>query len=163
MQLLIEKTGFISFSGGRMLRGKLSNRPMPRVWLDWRVLMKQLSTPMKLVTKVVNNTIMFDWATKKLPIDKSVLRWIHRNHYFAFDIIVIGEGTGCLDYMLRKRLKDTWVRQVYWLPVWESVLEEMQRHVGVVAYLTKDKMLLDSSKDVYEFTGPSMDLKHLPG
>ena len=146
-----------------MIKGRLSNRPTPRVWMDWRAIMRQLSTPMKLMSKVVQNTIMFDWATKKLPVDKEVLRWIHKNYYYSFDIIVIGEGTGCLDQMLHKRLAKEWVSQVYWFPTWEAVLSGMTKRSEVVAFLTKDKRLLDNSKYVYEFTGSSMDLSNFQG
>jgi hypothetical protein len=111
---------------------------------------------------VVQDTLMFNFAAKKLPIDRKVLRWFRENHSFEFRIFVVGEGTGCLDQLLARRLSSEWVSQVYWVPTFDAVLEEMKYQPWVLGYLTKDKMLINPNKHVFEFTGPTMKLKKLP-
>ena len=145
-----------------MRKGKLSDAPPSAYWLDWRVLMKEVSTPYKLMAAVAKNTMFFDFASKNLPVKNSVLNWVAKNHFLEFEVIVMGEDTGCIDQLLNSRLRKTWVKKVYWVPNFQGVLDKMKHKPWVLGFLTTDQALLDESRHVFRFTGPSMDLSSLP-
>ena len=144
-----------------MKRGRISNQPVSRVWLDWKVLIPEFSWTLKLVTAVVDNSILFDLAAKKLPVDKSVLRWARKHHSVGVDVIVSGQQTGCLDQLLYKRLKGEWIKDVYYVDTFQEILEEMRAREEVLGYITIEKSLVSPENHVYEWLGSNMNISDL--
>lgn len=144
-----------------MLRGKLSNAPCPTIWVDWRAVVPDLGTAMKLMMALTEDTLLFDRVVRKIQIDKSVLHWFTRNHAYAFDVFVVGEQMGAMDRVLEKKLNREWVQHIYYAPDIHTVVEEMKERTWVLGYLTPDRMLVNEGSNVYLFTGPGMKLSDL--
>jgi hypothetical protein len=144
-----------------MKKGKLAYNPIPTFWVDWRCVFVQHSLAMKLMFRVLQNTTLFDRAAKWLKPDKKVLHWFARNHMHAFDIILVGQETGCLDQLIAKRLANEWVQRIGYFENIQDVKEELKLQPWVLGVLTKDPQWIDPTKDFYEFTGHTMNLKEL--
>lgn len=144
-----------------MKRGRLANSPHPSWWIDWRCLVKDVGFTMKMIARIIEDTTLFDYAIGRLPLDKRVLHWFAKNHQVAFQVLVIGAQTGCLDQLLYKRLRAEWVQDVLYMDDFQEVLDGMREQPWVLGMLTEDSNLIDESKRVFKFEGPGMSLNRL--
>jgi hypothetical protein len=141
-----------------MKRGRVTIEPIPSFWLDANVLLGDMDNVKKLIFKVVSNTCFFEKVAQKLPIKKDILLWIGRNFQYAIDLVVVGTGFGPLDQLLRHRLEDTWVREVYWAPNIQTVIDEMKKELALVGFLTERKEWLSEPNNIFLYEGPTMRL-----
>ena len=141
-----------------MRRGKVTIEPIPSFWLDANALLRDMDIIKKMVLKVVSNAYFFEKVADKLPIKKDVLLWIGRNFQYAIDLVVVGTGFGPLDQLLRYKLEDTWVREVYWAPSIQTVIDEMKKELALVGFLTERKEWLSETNNIFFYEGPTMKL-----